>query len=176
MDYSIYYFNTIKILNDLENDIFNYENEIKALQEIKRLKKKDGTDFKNLRQNFNDKLYYDFSLGFCKNIYVYYEYRNYDLKYNEYKISNNIKHTIYLKNDIEITLDIIENAIKNEIETLKNYINNNKRSIEMIKNNELEIFKELEKVKYLYKNLDDKNDEAKKNIYYKLYKYLGYGG
>ena len=46
----------------------------------------------------------------------------------------------------------------------------------MIKNNELEIFKELEKVKYLYKKLDDKNDEAKKNIYYKLYKFLGYGG
>lgn len=176
MDYSIYYFNTIKILNDLENDIFNYENEIKALQEIKRLKKKDGSDFKNLKQNFNDKLYYDFSLNFCKNIYVYYKHRNYDLKYNEYNISNYTEHTIYLKNDIEITPDIIENAIKNEIETLKNYINNKKRSIEMIKNNELEIFKELEKVKYLYKKLDDKNDEAKKNIYYKLYKYLGYGG
>lgn len=45
MDYSIYYFNTIKILNDLENDIFNYENEIKALQEIKRLKKEGWNRF-----------------------------------------------------------------------------------------------------------------------------------
>lgn len=176
MDYSIYYFNTIKILNDLENDIFNYESKIKALQEIKRLKKKDGSDFKNLKQNFNDKLYYDFGLSFCKNVYVYYKNRNYDLKYDEYKLSNYAKHEVYLKNNIEITPDVIENAIKNEIETLKNYINNNKKAIEMIKNNELEIFKELEKVKYLYKKLDNENDEAKKNIYYKLYKFLGYGG
>lgn len=171
----IYYYNKNKIIKRIKNYIVNYEEEIKTLQTIKRLYKKDGTDFKNLKQNFNDVLHISVFFDIPE-LYAYGTQYDYDLKYDETKKRNYAKIYIYdenIKTASDLTPQNIENAIKNTIEKLNKHIEKAENAIKEIQEDAAGIFKDLENVKAKYQKLS-KNEN--RDIYYGLYTFLGYGG
>lgn len=168
----LYYYSKEKIIKSLECDIKNYCEEINALQNIKRLRKKDGSDFKNLKQNFDDSLFIETTYGL--ELYVYGVEYYYSIQYDEITINKYSK--IYIWHDIDyknITPQAIEEAIKENIKKLENNKSRAEKTIKDIKNDEFPILNALETIKKEYKKLYDGDD---KTLYYKLYQFLGYGG
>lgn len=146
-----------KIKKDLNSYIRDYEAQIKALENVEIVTKKDGKPFKNLDRNFaNAKVRPGIISGFMT-LYVGYINQNYDyvtvdlyksLSDEEYKeISDNkdkYKGKLIAKDGIfnpiyEYSIEEIPELIDKEIEQFKERLEKYKKELELIEEKEEEI-------------------------------------
>lgn len=134
----IYEYEEIDEMQNYNKTIENYKENIEYLESIKRIKRKDNTNFKILNQNFKSN--HSFTVEpFAKNETI--------LKIHLYK-SEYIYITCVIKKDFDhINADDVEDAIKENIENMKKCIKKieeEKKALHSETKKAIKIFKELE--------------------------------
>lgn len=174
-----------KMKNEIEKSINYYKTRIESWQNVKRLYKKDGSDFKNLSQNFaNCKIGVDFLNNFTITIFFYDENNKYKSDYidlvleednKEIKKEENqstFKKYSWSKNEcFTANPTQIEKMIQNRIEKYKKWMDEN---IEELKNLDklYDVFynKLFDLLSFVENETNYKNIEKTHTLYYAMIK------
>lgn len=160
----IYDQNELIIMEDLNKTIKQYEKEIKTLESIKRVYKKDGGDFANLSKNYNVE---NGSIQILTSYKEWYKPESrYNAEINLYKsfgYCNYSSFTLNISKDSEININDIEQSLIHNLELKKQYLIEYKEKLNSLHR----VFKE---VKRLSKQIKKVVDES--NLYYAFYNYF----
>ena len=174
--------NLEQIKKDLQNSIEECKAKIAAWENVKRVTKKDGTNFSTLSKNFeNAKIeVVNYSVRSEKQIKVYGRTESGNFFEDYFSIIpcvNNVKFEVAPERQIKesfltpyfhMTVDEIEETIKSRIATYKEYIENYEEQLRIADHFYILIENELDKINEILNAVSDKKSSKNLSLRYAL--------